>query len=341
MQKRISIVVPCHNAAKWLPKCFLSLAGQTMGMENLELIFVDDASTDDGKTWNLLLDFERAYPESVIIIQLDKNLRQGGARNEALKYVTGEYLTFVDADDWVEEALCDRAYEAAKKWDADIVQFSHRIYTDGVGAVDMPEAMEDQVYSLASIEERKKFLVSEKITYGCWNKLYRTEMVRNAGVSFAEHVVYEEPLFVYPLLYYGNVFVTMSDRLYVYRRNLEGTMHRDMENVETLMQHASVQFAVWGFMKKTEFFAPYYEEIKLYFLHTFYYETLYFAAQRGIIIPIEQCMQLGEVALREVPNIDESAYAELIPLQMRLYKMTKDGEVRTKLRGYLGDLARL
>lgn len=339
MQKKVSIVVPCYNAARWLPQCFLSLAGQTMGIENLELIFVDDASTDGGETWGLLLEFERAYPDSVIAIQLEENKRQGGARNEALRYASGEYLAFVDADDWVEPMMCERAYGEAKKRDADIVQFSHRTHVDGVGTLDVPDAFDDRAYRISSIDERKKLLVSEKITYGCWNKLYRTEMVKRAGVAFAENVVYEEPLFVYPLLFYANRFVTMAERLYIYRRNPGGTMHRDMESVETLMQHANVQKTAWEFMKGTEFFGAYYEEIKLYFLHSFYYETLFFAARRGLRLSEEQCIQLGETALREVPDMDESRYADLIPMQMRLYRMTRDGTLRESIGGYLGELA--
>lgn len=54
MSKKVSVIIPCFNATKWLPKCFLSLVQQTIGIENIELIFVDDASTDNGETWNML-----------------------------------------------------------------------------------------------------------------------------------------------------------------------------------------------------------------------------------------------------------------------------------------------
>ena len=88
--KRVSVIIPCHNAVQWLPKCFLSLVNQSMGMNDIELIFVDDASEDAGRTWEMLQDFERAYPESIMAIQLAENMRQGGARNVALTYATGE-----------------------------------------------------------------------------------------------------------------------------------------------------------------------------------------------------------------------------------------------------------
>lgn len=104
--KIVSVIVPCHNAAKWLPQCFLSLVQQSIGMDALELIFVDDASDDAGETWALLEEFERAYPESIMIIHLEDNLRQGGARNVALGYATGEYP---DSDKGGAEAVpCQR-----------------------------------------------------------------------------------------------------------------------------------------------------------------------------------------------------------------------------------------
>ena len=123
--KKVSVIIPCHNAAKWLPQCFLSLVQQSIGIDGLELIFVDDASDDEGATWALLEEFERAYPESIMIIHLEENLRQGGARNVALGYATGEYLAFVDADDFVEKDFLEKGYRRAMASDADIVPVSY------------------------------------------------------------------------------------------------------------------------------------------------------------------------------------------------------------------------
>ena len=133
--KKVSVIVPCHNAAKWLPQCFLSLVQQSIGIDGLELSFVDDASDDEGATWALLEEFERAYPESIMIIHLEENLRQGGARNVALGYATGEYLAFVDADDFVEKDFIEKVYRRAVESDADIVQFDYVYYTERLGKV--------------------------------------------------------------------------------------------------------------------------------------------------------------------------------------------------------------
>lgn len=333
--KKVSVIIPCYNAAEWLPKCFVSLVSQTLGVGDMELIFVDDASEDGGETWNLLLEFERAYPGSIMAIHLEENMRQGGARNVALQYASGEYVAFVDADDFVSEDFLAKTYQRAKEENADIVQFEYFYYTDRIGAVPAGRSVKHEVLHIMDAGERKEFLVSEKITYGCWNKLYRTELVKRAGVRYAEHVIYEEPLFVYPLLFYGSTFVIMEDAFYFYRQNDSGTMRSDMKEEQTLRMHMQVQLAVWQFMKQTPFSEVYYEEIKLYFLHTYFYETLYFAKQRGFIVPCGMYRQMVETVAREMPDYRLSEYEALIPLQMELYRMEPSDMTDEKLRAYM------
>ena len=323
--KRVSVIIPCHNAVQWLPKCFLSLVNQSMGMNDIELIFVDDASEDAGKTWEMLQDFERAYPESIMAIQLAENMRQGGARNVALTYATGEYIAFVDADDFVREDFLKKAYEIARSTDADMVQFEYELYTERLGNISSGRQVERESIRLETIAQRERFLVEEKITYGCWNKLYRRELIVRAGVKYAEHVIYEEPLFVYPLLFFGKRFEIVPDVFYYYRQNLTGTMRSDMKQLETLKMHAQVQLDVWNFMKTTEFWQDYYEEIKLYFLHTYLYETLLFAAQREFSLPESFIRELTDTVKSEVSDYTSSQYAELIPKQMELYHQVKLG----------------
>ena len=320
MSKKVSVIIPCFNATKWLPKCFLSLVQQTIGIENIELIFVDDASTDNGETWNMLQEFECAYPESILILKLEENMRQGGARNIALQYATGEYIAFVDSDDFVTSEFLQVVYKAAHEHNADFVQFEYCYYTENLGVVSSNRTISPEVINITSSIERKQLLVSEKITYGCWNKLYRRSLIELANVSYAEHTIYEEPLFVYPLLFYANKIIILDNVLYFYRQNNIGTMRHDMEQENTLKMHANVQLAVWNFMKRTPFFHEYYEEIKLYFLHTYLYETIYFGKLRNFKISLSFFKQLEATVLKEVSDYNISIYSDLIPMQMKLYK---------------------
>lgn len=337
--KKVTVIVPCYNAVKWLPRCFVSLVEQTIGVESLEIIFVDDASTDQGQTWKMLQEFERVYPESIMIIHLEENMRQGGARNIAMQYAAGQYIAFVDADDFVSNDFLEKVYAKALRENADIVQFDFFYYTDRMGKVPSARKQGNEVIQIRTVQERKKLLVAEKITYGCWNKLYRRQLVEEAGVKFAEHVMYEEPLFVYPLLFYAKKFVVTEEAYYMYRQNDAGTMRKDMKVMDTLRMHADVQKMVWDFMKQTEFFTLYYEEIKLYFLHTYFYETIYFAKQRGFAVSMELYLKLKETVCKEVPDYQDSIYENIIPMQMELYRMP-DTIVEGDLKRYMDRIGR-
>lgn len=336
--KKVSVIIPCFNATKWLPKCFMSLVQQSIGIAQLELIFVDDASTDGGATWQMLQEFEKAFPENILILKLEENMRQGGARNIALQYATGEYIAFVDADDFVAENFLEEAYRYAKNENADLVQFEYEFYTDRLGAVPSGRTITPEIIEIHSHDERARLLMAEKVTYGCWNKLYRHALLKEANVAYAEHVIYEEPLFVYPLLFYAKKIVITNDIFYYYRQNDAGTMRNDMKQEETLRMHATVQLAVWNFMKQTPFFAEYYEEIKLYFLHTYLYETLYFAKLRGFTVSFSFYQELEKTVTAEVTDYETSPYQKLIPMQMKLYHQIAKGVTEEWLERYMGEL---
>jgi glycosyltransferase involved in cell wall biosynthesis len=123
--KKISIVIPCYNVADYLDRCWASLKAQTIGLENLECIFVNDGSTDAGKTWAKLQALEADAPESVIIINLEQNVGLGEARNIGISHATGIFLEFLDADDELPPITCKRLFDLATDTDADIIQFNH------------------------------------------------------------------------------------------------------------------------------------------------------------------------------------------------------------------------
>jgi len=232
----------------------------------------------------------------------------------------------------VEGDFFEKVYRRAIERDADIVQFDYVYYTERLGKVASGRKTVEESIRIQTKEERKRFLVSEKITYGCWNKLYRRSLVERAGVRYAEHVIYEEPLFVYPLLFYGSRFEIMAEAFYCYRQNEVGTMRRDMRQMTTLQMHADVQLAVWHFMKQTPFFREYYEEIKLYFLHTYFYETLLFAVQRGFEVPYSMYETLRDTVRAEVADYQESPYAAMIPRQMELYRVENNRRNQEEIR---------
>ena len=91
---RISVIIPCYNVQKYIMRCFGSIYDQTYGFENLEVIFIDDLSTDN--TWSILESLQRKYPGNVISLKMQKKGKCGGTRNLGMDICSGKYITFVD-----------------------------------------------------------------------------------------------------------------------------------------------------------------------------------------------------------------------------------------------------
>lgn len=206
--KKISIIVPIHNSAIYLHKCIKSCLGQTLS--EIEIILVDDASTDNSK--DLIAAYVAQYPQKVIPIYLEENLRQGGARNRGIQIAEGEYLCFVDSDDWIEPDMCEQLYEAAKAQDADMA---------GGGfyyAYDNEEKRVPLDYFTAELgknhPENVQAYLSEQGIF--WNRIYRTSYIRDNGICFPEKVFYEDSYFNFMAALYANRVVKIEKCFYHY-----------------------------------------------------------------------------------------------------------------------------
>ncbi|WP_075721659.1 glycosyltransferase family 2 protein [Roseburia sp. 499] len=306
--KKVTVITPCHNSKKYLGECLESLENQTIGVENLEFILVNDASTDN--TWDMILEFEKKYPESVIAINLPENRRQGGARNEALKYATGEYIAFLDSDDKALPETYEKVYQRAIETDADIVQFNHCNYT-----TDWEELCDnckiEGVTELKDKISRKLFLMAEVLTMNHCSKLYRRKLLEESQAQFAEHRIYEEPAFVYPQMFYVKKVCCMKEAFYRIRMNEESTMHSEAKKSERLVDHPEVQMQVLRYMiAHRQLMMDYYDEIEFYFLKTYYVETLFFAGQGNMILGVEYFKKMQNNVKELFPEWRSNAYLQ-------------------------------
>ena len=94
----------------------LSLSRQSIGIDALEIVLINDASTDNSLDY--LYAWEKEFPDSVLVINLTENVKQGAARNLALQYTTGEYIAYLDSDDWLVPDALKLLYEKAKEQNA-------------------------------------------------------------------------------------------------------------------------------------------------------------------------------------------------------------------------------
>ena len=120
---KISVIIPCYNAADYIDRCLDSVVNQTYGLNRIRIICIDDASSDD--TYGRLLKWEERYTDNFVIIRNEVNMRQGAARNLALKYADTEYITYVDADDFVDKNFIRIMMDVADNSKAEMVTCGH------------------------------------------------------------------------------------------------------------------------------------------------------------------------------------------------------------------------
>lgn len=130
---KVSIVIPVYNASRYLRRCLESCVNQTL--HEIEVIVVNDCSPDPLDS-GIMREYEEKFPEKVRCIWHLENKRQGGARNTGVRAARGEYLNFVDADDYIDARMCEKMYDAAKGNDADYIYCDHYVVGDRFRYVD-------------------------------------------------------------------------------------------------------------------------------------------------------------------------------------------------------------
>lgn len=308
MEKLISIIVPCYNVEKYIERCFDSLVNQTIGIECLELIFVDDCSTD--RTWERLVELEAGCPDSVMIIHCDENGRQGRARNIGLECASAPYIGFVDSDDWVEQDMFEKLYQKIVENNCDIAMCrSWRDYAKAEQELAPKRTGEaDRILYIDTLEKRRTFLALGSIEFGVWNKLYRTELLRDNQIFFPEKLAYEDHFFATLLYFYTNKVYILEERLYHYFVNEQSTVlvsnathHFDILTVDTML---------WDECERRGLVDGYRQELEYQFLSLCYLMSMKMMLLRMSEVPYSFFAELKSETLKRVPDYKHNLYVK-------------------------------
>lgn len=307
--EKISVIIPCYNVKDMVSECLDSIVAQTIGLEHLEIILIDDASADE--TVSVLKKYEEKYPDNIMLVLCEKNGRQGTARNIGLSYATGDFISFVDSDDWIHPDMYKVLVDIMNKNECDVVQFRYMETKDK--PEEMSRAIDNIDYKIVdySCNRKEKLLNSQILNESCTTKLYRKSLIDCANVRYAEGVAYEEPMFTYPMKFYVNKVAVTETKLYYYRYNEKGTKLSYMNNPSTMVQHLQVQLNVYLTMLQSDFFNEYKDEIDLYFIHSFYAETFYFMAGRGMPMLAVMLRYMAKTVKEYVPDYRNNPYIGL------------------------------
>lgn len=209
MDIKVSIIVPVYNAEKYLNKCLDSLVNQTL--KEIEIICVNDASTDG--SLNILKGYAQKDSRLVVINQSKSGLSK--TRNEALKLAKGEYIGFVDSDDWIDLDFYEKLYNAAKSNNVEIAA-AGIISSRSDKTKTLLKYKKTTVYKTA----KSKYNVCKipKLCY-VWNKIYRRTDMDMINIKFPENRFYEDIVYTCKVVHLLPSLVTVPNVYYFYRKN--------------------------------------------------------------------------------------------------------------------------
>lgn len=220
----LNVIVPVYNMEKYISLCIDSLLSQTY--EHFRIILVNDYSTDT--SLSILRDYEQRYPERILVINSDVNLKQGGARNLGIRASESDYVGFVDADDFIHPKMYELLMKEADKNGSDAVYCGYKIVDEMAVKDDYDTTIVAEyrpVYRKFSDNERMEMMAAHE--YGSvWGGVYRRSLIEKNGLYFPEHLSYEDNFWVYALQMNINTASFLSVPLYFYRQQQDSTVHK-------------------------------------------------------------------------------------------------------------------
>lgn len=213
---KVSIIVPVYNVSKYLRKCLDSLVNQTL--KDIEIIIVNDGSPDDSQT--IIDEYKKKYKN--IKSYIKKNGGLSDARNYGLKHAKGEYIGFVDSDDYVDTTMYEKMYNLAKKEDSDLVTSDfYWIYPNKT------------VLDSTSENKSKEDLMLSIRVLVC-NKLIKRQIIEKNKLIFPLGLRYEDIYFTYTLLPHINKISYLKEPMYYYIQRENSISNNQNEKVRDI-----------------------------------------------------------------------------------------------------------
>ena len=250
MNELISIIVPVYNVEKYLERCVNSIINQTY--KNIEIILVNDGSTDN--SGNICDKFGKKDSRIKIIHKSNGGLSD--ARNAGLKIAKGEYIGFVDSDDYIKEDMFETLYNLNKEHNSEISIVSYyEYYNDKLIAVRDSKKLE--VFN--KISAIKELLIDTKIQSYAWNKLFKKELFEN--LEFPTNKNFEDIATTLLLFEKANKIVLLEDPKYYYLRRDNSIVGK--RNYKTYKDYLDVIYDKYLYLDGK------YEELDLYNAYNF------------------------------------------------------------------------
>lgn len=217
-EKKVSIIVPIFNIEKYLKKCIESLINQKY--ENYEIILIDDGSSDSSR--NIIDKYAVKYPKIRALHHLNRGVSY--TRNRGIKEATGDYIAFIDGDDWVEPNYLSKMIDYLESNDLDFVVCNYSFYEDNTGKI-MDRTMYRCTECVDKIQAAKILLTTSCVP---WNKIYKKSIIDK--FVFPENIaIGEDSVFLIKLLGKCNRIGFLKESLLFYRQRDGSAMHSGLQ----------------------------------------------------------------------------------------------------------------
>ncbi len=213
---KVSVIIPVYNVEKYLEKCLSTVINQTL--KEIEIICINDGSSDN--SFNILEKYSEK-DNRIFIINNKENRGGGFSRNEGLEIAKGEYVSFIDADDWVEEDMLEYVYNESKSKNLDLILFlaknyddiNERFYeTDYYNFKCFDKSFDNRVFCH---DEAKNFIF--RVAVSPWLKLYKKDLLDKKNLKFPEERVMHDNPFFYNVFLNANR-ISLIRKYFYYRR---------------------------------------------------------------------------------------------------------------------------
>ena len=216
----LSIIIPLYNCEKYIKQCLDTIFRQEMNESDFEVIVIDDGSKDSG--YSLASEYAKRYQNIIVIKQ--ENQGVACARNNALEKATGDYITFVDAEDMLVSCSLSTLIKIAVENKADIVKAAHKEVPEGAVCEDFSSSHDNGSIHVMTGEEAIVNVTRMKEGY-CWGYLISRKLITDNRLSFPPKVTFmEDWAFITQAILKSRTFVNADVLLYLYRRNSSSCM---------------------------------------------------------------------------------------------------------------------
>ena len=246
---KVSIIIPVFNPGDLLINCLDSIKNQTM--KDIEIICVDDGSTDN--SLKTLEEYKKS--DSRFKVYHQENSGAGTARNNGIKYSTGEFILFVDSDDYIERDTCEKLFESAKKLDTDLILF------DAVRHVENGKDLNLIHFSKNNTTDFNNFTfdytyVKDKVFDGyygvIWTKFYKTSFIKENKICFPKHKIYNDVEFHVKTMLLAKKISYIPKIFYHYNRIGQFSLQNSYVSTEKAFVFFKVLDGLNDFLKNNE-----------------------------------------------------------------------------------------